>query len=527
MFYFRPLSIIIAIMLALSFVGAGCTADSPSERAVESSKSFESAYAGGAKGDYLAGVHTKKGINCVVCHGGGFAVDDNESAVNKSCARCHGTYEALGEASKKKSSDISAHDGHLVDPSCTSCHRGHEESFVYCNNCHLFTMDIPFGRQEKMAYTPENFSKYKKVKPNRVEKTDIVIVGAGGAGIVAAIEAVELGKKVILLEKMPIIGGSSLLSSGGINAADTKIQRENGIQDSADTFVKDTLAIGGGTNDEALVRILAEGSADAVDWLIDLGADLTINPKEIYAKTTVARLHFTKTGGVGRYLVGILNKKLKDTGVDVRLNSKAVLLNKDDKGRITGVLVHGKNTGFYEIQADATILTAGSYANNPELITRHHPELKGVVFSTQPGATGDALGLAGLVGAEKIGLDKVQIHPNIATGSSLMITLAMRMSGGILVNAEGKRFVDDNAPRNELGPQILKQTGQHAYLIYDDAVVAKRHATHEGYVRLNLVKEADSPMALAEKLGIPKEAFAQTMKTYAESYKNKKDAEFG
>lgn len=492
----------------------------------DTEKNIESVYMSGTKGDYLAGAHSKLGLGCDSCHSDNFTIDDNNSLENGNCIECHGTYQALKQEDQNKGIAISAHNGHLVDPSCTSCHAGHVESFVYCNNCHVFPMKISYGTKEKPIYKPEDFSKYEAIKPNRVEQTDIVIVGGGGAGMVAAIEAADAGKKVILLEKMPIIGGSSLLSSGGINAANTKIQRAHGIEDSVDMFVKDTLAIGSGTNDEKLVRIMAEGSSDAIDWVTGLGAELTINPKEVYAKTSVARMHFTQTGGIGKYLIGFINDKLKASNADVRLNSQVVGLNKDSNGRVTGVLVQGKNTGIYEIQAGATILTTGSYANNPEIITKYHPNLKGIVYSTQPGSTGDGVVIAQHIGAKEINMEKVQIHPNIANGTSLMITLAMRLSGGILVNSDGVRFIDDNAPRNDLGPAILEQQGQHAYLIYDDAVVNKRKLTHEGYVRLGLVTEANTPAELAEKLNLPKDKFVQTMQTYAKAYESQKDSEF-
>ena len=264
---------------------------------------IEQAYSQGAKANYLAGAHTKGAMECSVCHTDGtFFVDDNASTINAQCETCHGDYKALGEKALKAGKTISAHNGHLVDPACTACHAGHTESFNYCNNCHIFPDEIPYGTKTKPQYKAEDFSQYANAKPNRVEQTDIVIVGAGGSGIVAALEASSQGQsqgqKVILLEKMAVMGGSSMLSSGGINAANTKIQKEHGIEDSVDLFVKDTLAIGGGTNDEALVRILAEGSADAVDWLTSIGAELTINPKEVYAKTSVARMHFTRTGGI-------------------------------------------------------------------------------------------------------------------------------------------------------------------------------------------------------------------------------------
>lgn len=521
---FRRIFFLLVIMCslgALYSVSAATQADTFGDM-----KSKE-VYGSGAKGDYLAGDHIRQGFaaDCGTCHGEDLSVDDSESVLNAKCIDCHGSYKELGDIAKKESKAISAHAGHLADPSCTTCHGGHVQSFVYCNNCHIFPMEIVYARQ-KIPYVPEDLSLYKKSVPNRVEKTDVVIIGAGGSGMVAAMEVAGAGKKVILLEKMPILGGSSLLSTGGMNATGTKLQKENGITDSVDLFVKDTFTVGKGTNTKEIVEILAKQSNSAVEWFLNKGGELVLDTA-LYGGTSAPRMHYTNTGGIGRYMVSILSRELDKSGADVRLNSKVVRINRDGKGRVTGVLVKGKTEGLYEVQASAVILATGSYANNPSVISKYHPEYSGMVTSAQPGAHGDGLYLAEDIGAKLINLEKVQIHPNIAAGTSLMITLAMRTNGGILVNKEGKRFMNDNAPRNEIGVGILKQTAKTVYLIYDDSVVNKRKSVHEGYVRLGFVKEADTPEKLAEIIGIPKDVFADTMKRYAEFYKAGNDSEFG
>lgn len=512
---------VVTVFASVALAARGGTGDPFGDRV------SKDVYTNGAKGDYLAGFHIKGGLtaDCTTCHGDKPSVDDSEGVINAKCVECHGTYKELGDQAKKADPKaISAHSGHLVDPSCTSCHAGHVTSFPYCNNCHIFPMKIAFARQ-KVPYVPEDLTLYKNTVPNRVEKTDIVVIGAGGSGMVAAMEIANSGKKVILLEKMPILGGSSLLSTGGLNATGTKLQKENGVKDSVDLFIKDTLWVGKGSNDKELVKVLAEKSASAVDWFLNKGGELSLD-MALYGGTSAPRMHFTKSGGIGRYMSAVLAKELNKSSADIRLNSKAVRINADKNGRVTGVLVQGKTTGLYEIKADAVILATGSYANNPAIVSKYNPSFFGMVSSTQPGSHGDGITLAENVGAKIISLEKVQIHPNIAAGTSLMITLAMRTNGGILVNKEGKRFMNDNAPRNEIGVGILQQTGQTVYLIYDDAVVSKRKSVHEGYVRLGFVKEADSPEKLAELMGVPKDAFAATMKRYAEFHKNQKDADF-
>ena len=371
-----------------------------------------------------------------------------------------------------------------------------------------------------------DLSIYRDAMPNRTEKADFVVVGAGGAGIAAAIEASRKGLKTIVLEKMPIIGGSSLLSTGGMNVAGSKQQKAAGINDTPEMFTQDTLKVGKGTNDKVLVNVLTEQSNSALEWFESLGGKLDLDPG-VYGGCQAPRMHYTKSGGIGRYMIKEMKPALEKSGADVRVNSQVVRLERDKNGAVTGVLVKGKNTGLYRISAPTVLLATGSYANNGTLVSKYHPEFFGMVTSAQPGSHGDGIYLGQDVGAKVTHLERVQVHPNIASGTSLMITLAMRTNGGILVNNKGQRFFNDNAPRNELGAAMLKQPAQKVWLIYDDAVVAKRPKVHQGYVRLGVVTEADTPEALAKKLGLPAEEFAKTMKRYAGFVKAKNDADFG
>ncbi len=488
--------------------------------------SAKQVYEQGRLGDYLAGYHVKNKLvpNCDTCHPSS-QVTDSQREVDEKCVSCHGSYQAMGEKDKAKGMTISAHAGHLSISSCTTCHNGHDPSFAYCNNCHVFKMDMKFGRQ-KIPYTPQNLLIYKDAIPNRVEQTDLVIIGAGGAGMSAAIEGRKLGLNVILLEKMPLVGGSSLLSSGGMNIAGSKQQKEAGIEDTPELFVKDTLFVGKGTNDVELVKVLAENSKSALEWFEAQGGQLDLD-KGVYGGCSAPRMHFTKTGSIGRYVVSIIEPALIKSGADVRVNSQVVRVNVDKDGRVTGVLVKGKNTGLYQIDAKATILASGSYANNGDIVAKFHPEFFGMVTSAQPGSHGDGLTLAEEAHAQINHLERVQVHPNIAAGTSIMLTLAFRTNGGILVNKDGVRFGNDNAPRNELGALMLKQPAQKVWLIYDDAVAKKRQTVHNGYVKLGFVQEADTPEELAEKLGLPPKAFADEMKKYAGFVKDGKDADFG
>ena len=174
-----------------------------------------------------------------------------------------------------------------------------------------------------------------------VEKTaeeldaDIVIVGAGGAGMTAAIKATEAGKKVLLVEKMPYAGGNTTRATGGMNAAETHYQKEQGIDDTVEQYVKDTMEGGHNLNDPALVQALAEGSAPAIDWLDSIGAQL---PKIAFTGgSTNARAHAPEDGSaVGIYLVSAFKKQLEEKNIPVLYNTTVTEIIMKD-GRAVGV----------------------------------------------------------------------------------------------------------------------------------------------------------------------------------------------
>lgn len=512
--YFQLTSVAVSLLLSMS----GAFASSMNEM------SGPQLYTNGVKADYLAGFHSQKvNASCNTCHPSG-TVSDSEREIDKNCQSCHGSYLQMGEKDKSNGLAISAHQGHLSINSCTTCHQGHTASFAYCNNCHIFNMPMKFGRA-KVPFVPEDLSYYKNAVPNHEETTDVVIVGGGGAGMVAAIELRKAGKNVVVLEKMPILGGSSLLATGGMNVVGSPQQKEAGVNDDVETFVKDSLKLGKQQNDKALIQTLGEQSLDAYKWFEDLGGHLDLQ-KGKTGGTTHPRQLYTKTGGVGRYMVEVVEPALMKSGADVRVNSKVVKLVQNADGAVTGVLVKGKHSGLYQINVKVVILATGSYANNGKLVAQHNPQFDGIITTAQPGSHGDGLQLGGNAGAQINHLERVQIHPNAAAGTTIMITQAIRNNGGILVNRSGKRFVDDQAARNKLGPEILKQQGSSAFLIYNDEVVQKRKKVHEGYVKLGFVKEGATPEELAEKLGLPKEAFANTIKQYGTYFDNKSDPDF-
>ncbi len=352
---------------------------------------------------------------------------------------------------------------------------------------------------------------------------DIVIIGAGGAGLAAAIEGVQNGAKVIVLEKMGVAGGNTTSATGGLNAAETKIQKELGIEDTKEQFYADTMKGGYNKNDPALVRKMVDKAAETVDWLMSFGVDLSDVGK--MAGSTNKRTHRPQGGAaVGAHMVSVMEAEALKIGVDLRKNSKVIDIIKEEN-KPAGVVVE-TNGQRYTIAAKAVIIATGGFGANPDMVVKYKPELEGFGTTNHKGATGDAFAWIEKFGGALTQMDEIQTHPTVVPGNGLMITEAVRGNGAIMVNREGNRFCSEMATRDVMSKAILNQTGKTAYLVFDMGVRKSLKAI-EGYVKQGLLTEGETPEALAQKLGIPAESFASTIASYNQIQASGNDAEFG
>lgn len=354
--------------------------------------------------------------------------------------------------------------------------------------------------------------------------TDIVVVGAGGAGLSASIAAKNSGVNVILVEKTAVVGGNTNYATGGLNAAETKIQKEKGIEDSVELFVEDTMKGGKYLNNEELVKVLAEKSAETVDWLIEMGADLTDVGR--LGGASVDRAH-RPTGGaaVGSNVAKALEKKAREVGVDIRVDNKAVELLKNDD-RITGIKVRDSKGHEYSINAKVVILTTGGFGANQDLVVKYKPELKGFGTTNQPGATGDAIGLGESVNADFVDLEQIQIHPTASSVNGELITEAVRGNGAILVNINGERFINELQTRDVVSAAELKQPEERVYLVFDQNVRDSLKAI-EKYSKAGLLIESETLEELAKKINVNEENLVKTVAKYNGFVSNKNDVDFG
>lgn len=397
---------------------------------------------------------------------------------------------------------------------------------------------------------------------------DVVIIGAGGAGMAAAIEAADAGKTVLIVEKASMTGGNTTRATGGMNAAETAEQaglefKENaGVEktlaaakesypeladlvatvekqyedykasgsteyfDSVELFELDTLVGGKNLNDYDLVKVLAENSAAGIEWLKTVGADLS----EVgsFGGASVKRIHKPvkdgKTIAVGSYLVPILEQAVKDRGIEILFETPATEIIMKD-GAVAGIKASSK-TANYTINAKAVVIASGGFAGNAEMVESLNPELKGFVSTNAPTITGDGIAMGEAVGAATVDMDQIQIHPTVEQNTAALITEGLRGDGAILVNQEGLRFFDEVGTRDAVSKAEIAQTGGYAWLVVDQAMVDKSSVI-AGYITKGYTVQGDSYEALAEAIGCDGAVLKETMEKWNAAVAAGVDEEFG
>lgn len=375
-----------------------------------------------------------------------------------------------------------------------------------------------------------DISALKAIKPQTASipvkdlETDIVVIGAGGAGMTAAVEAVSAGRKVIVVEKMPIVGGNTSRATGGMNAAGTSIQAAAGIKDDVETFYKDTFTGGKEENDPEMLRILVENSAAAVDWVNELGAGLT--RVSLSGGATNPRIHTPEDGSaVGPVVVKVLHEKLTELGVEILTETTAIDIIEEGDAAV-GIVAQTADGQEFKIKAKAVIIATGGFGANAEMVQSFRPDLVGFSTTNHSGATGDGLKLAEDLEADLDDIEFIQIHPTTDPKSGYMFTEGLRGDGAILVNQAGQRFTDELLTRDVVSANILKQTEGIAYLVTNEAMRAE-NAALAGYVTKGYATECATLADVAKYLGVDTAVVEATMAGYETAITSGKDDLFG
>ena len=410
-------------------------------------------------------------------------------------------------------------------------------------------------------------------KAQQTVETDVVVVGAGGAGMTAAINAAHAGKNVLIVEKMPYAGGNSTKATGGMNAAGTKYQAQieftnakgventlatakekwagneaitalaetvqkqwdayqadpQGYFDTPELMALDTMIGGKGINDSALVETLCSNSADAIDWLDEHG--ITLHSVSSFGGASVKRIHRPvnaegKTVSVGSYMIPLLQENCDKAGVQTLLNTTATELLTDANGAVVGVKATGSTGETITVNAKAVVLTTGGFGANLDMVTEYKPELKGFMTTNAAGAQGQGIEMATAVGADTVDMDQIQIHPTVEANTAALITEGLRGDGAVLINAEGKRFIDEVGTRDVVSAAEIAQTGSYSWLVVDQAMV-DASSVIQGYIKKGYTVTGQTYEELAKAMGVDEAAFAETMKTWNGYVAAKNDPDFG
>lgn len=402
---------------------------------------------------------------------------------------------------------------------------------------------------------------------------DVVVIGAGGAGMTAAMTAADAGQKVVILESQAMVGGNSARATGGMNAAKTVYQDENefdqaagvektlataaekyadnetitalaktvseqwaayqanptGYFDSVELMELDTMVGGKGINDPELVKTLCEGTADAIDWLDENG--ITLHNVSSFGGASVKRIHRPvneegKVVSVGAYMIPLLQENCEKRGIDIVLNTTVDTILTDANGAAVGVSGTDKDGNTVVVNAKSVILATGGFGANLDMVTQYKPELAGFMTTNAAGAQGQGIEMATAIGAGTVDMDQIQIHPTVEANTAALITEGLRGDGAILVNANGERFIDEVGTRDVVSAAEIAQPGSYSWLIVDQAMV-DASSVIQGYIKKGYTKTGATYEELAKELDVDPATFANTMETWNSYVEAKNDPDFG
>jgi fumarate reductase flavoprotein subunit len=345
-------------------------------------------------------------------------------------------------------------------------------------------------------------------------KVPLLIIGAGAAGLCAALTAKEAGAEVVVVERDATPSGSTALSAGLIPAAGTRFQRAKGIHDNPKLLATDIAHKANGEVDPVVVNAIADGSASLVEWLADrhdLPFDVIDNFN--YPGHSSLRMHGLPSR-TGRELIDRLRTAAELNDIVILSRSAAERLLADEEGRVTGVEIARPDATRERIGCETLILACSGFGGNPDLVRRHIPEMAGAIYFGHAGNRGHAIMWGSELGAQLTHLGAYQGHGSVATPHNILISWAVVMQGGIQVNRDGRRFSDETRGYSEQAAEVLKQLDSIAWDVFDAriAAVARQFEDFQQAEGAGAVLTADTVEDLAGAMHIPVAAFVADWK---------------
>ena len=363
----------------------------------------------------------------------------------------------------------------------------------------------------------------KKVVKNipAVSNYDVVVIGAGGAGFSAAIEAKNAGANVVLLEKMPAVGGNSLISGAEMNAARNWVQPKLGIlDDSAERHAADTFKGGDKKGDMKVINVMTANALDAAKWCRDyLGVRFEDDNLFFFGGHSRKRA-LIPVGHTGTEFIAKFQAKADELGIPVITDMKAEELIKDKTGRVVGVKATSHGATYTFNAKGGVVLATGGFGANKAMVKKYNPKIDERFKTTDaPGTTGEALDMAKRAGAQLVNMGYIQTYPICDPISGVIELIAdSRFDGAIMLNQEGKRFVEELERRDVLSEAILKQTGNYCWVLWNDNIgkisnTVKEHPTeYEAFTKQGIMATCPDLKCIADFTKMPLKQLESTVK---------------
>ena len=364
---------------------------------------------------------------------------------------------------------------------------------------------------------------------------DVVVIGAGGAGFSAAITAKAAGANVVLLEKMPAVGGNSLISGAEMNVAKNWVQPKLNINDdSPELHAQDTFKGGDEKGDMKVINVMTHQALDAAKWCRDyLGVRFEDDNLFFFGGHSRKRA-LIPFGHTGTEFITKFQAKADELGIPVVTNMKAEELIKDKDGRVVGVKATMDGAEYTFNAKGGVVLATGGFGANPEMVKKYNPKIDERFKTTDaPGTTGEALYMAERAGAQLVNMGYIQTYPICDPLSGAIELIAdARFDGAIMLNQEGKRFVEELQRRDVLSEAILNQTGRYCWVLWNDNIgkisnTVKEHANeYEAFTKQGIMATCDDLKCIADFTKIPFDQLQSTVKRVTDMAGKGNDKDF-
>lgn len=359
-------------------------------------------------------------------------------------------------------------------------------------------------------------------------EVDVIVAGAGGGGLVAALSAAQAGLQVALFEKTEHILGNTAASAGMIPAAGTRFQKEHGIEETPEDMAEDIFKKNHYESDKELTLAVCKVSAPLIEWMYDdLDIELSLVTEFKYPGHSNFRMHAPPSRSGLELMKRLRQNVSKFDNIYLMLNTPVVELITNDDNEVIGVVADADGTK-QRVKAKKVILATNGFGGNKKMVEQFIPEIKDALYFGYEANTGEGIEMAVKVGADVSNMTAYQGHSAVNEGSGILVTWGTIMMGGFMINQFGERFGNESIGYSEFAVEMLQQEGQFGYIIFDQEIYNEL-LSHEDFKNLSqstAFKRADTIEQLAKELEVDVENLVATFNKFTHNKTGTPD-EFG